>query len=57
MERNNVPVPPAQLEYIDSVITPFWPGTGPFNSVKVVPPSPLVPHSTLSGGAQFPGYF
>ncbi len=43
MERNNVPVPPAQLEYIDSVITPFWPGSGPFNSVKVVSPSPSWP--------------
>ncbi len=35
MERNGVQLSPELLEYVDSVVVPYWNGTGPYPSIKV----------------------
>jgi FtsP/CotA-like multicopper oxidase with cupredoxin domain len=35
LERNGVPVPPEQSQYLDMIQVPYWSGTGPYPSVKV----------------------
>jgi FtsP/CotA-like multicopper oxidase with cupredoxin domain len=35
LERNGVPVPPEQSQYLDMIQVPYWDGTGPYPSVKV----------------------
>jgi FtsP/CotA-like multicopper oxidase with cupredoxin domain len=35
LERNGVPVPPEQSQYLDMIDIPYWSGTGPYPSVKV----------------------
>jgi FtsP/CotA-like multicopper oxidase with cupredoxin domain len=35
LERNGVPVPPDQQQFVDMVNLPFWTGQGPYPSVKV----------------------
>ncbi len=36
IERNGVQLPPELLEYVDSVVVPYWNGTGPYPSMKVL---------------------
>jgi FtsP/CotA-like multicopper oxidase with cupredoxin domain len=35
LERNGVPVPPEQSQYLDMIQVPYWNGTGPYPSVTV----------------------
>jgi FtsP/CotA-like multicopper oxidase with cupredoxin domain len=35
LERNGVPVPPEQSQYLDMIQVPYWSGTGPYPSLKV----------------------
>jgi len=35
LERNGVPVPPKQQQYLDTAQVDFWNGSGPFPSIKV----------------------
>jgi FtsP/CotA-like multicopper oxidase with cupredoxin domain len=35
LDRNGVPVPPEQRQYLDMIQVPYWSGTGPYPSVKV----------------------
>jgi FtsP/CotA-like multicopper oxidase with cupredoxin domain len=35
LERNGVPVPPEQSQYLDMIQVPYWDGAGPYPSVKV----------------------
>jgi FtsP/CotA-like multicopper oxidase with cupredoxin domain len=35
LERNGVPVPTEQRQYLDMLDVPYWSGTGPYPSVKV----------------------
>jgi FtsP/CotA-like multicopper oxidase with cupredoxin domain len=35
LERNGVPVPPEQSQYLDMIQVPYWSGTGPYPSVTV----------------------
>jgi FtsP/CotA-like multicopper oxidase with cupredoxin domain len=34
-EVNGVPVPPEQQQFLDMIQVPYWPGSGPYPSVKV----------------------
>ena len=35
LERNGVPVPPEERQYLDVINVPYWDGVGPYPSVKV----------------------
>lgn len=35
LERNGIPVPPQQRQFLDTVDIPYWSGTGPYPSVTV----------------------
>lgn len=35
MERDGVPVPPAERQFLDTIDVPYWSGSGPYPSVKV----------------------
>jgi FtsP/CotA-like multicopper oxidase with cupredoxin domain len=35
MERNGVPVPPQDQQFLDMADVPYWSGTGPYPSIKV----------------------
>jgi FtsP/CotA-like multicopper oxidase with cupredoxin domain len=35
MERDGVPVPPAEQQFLDTIDVPYWSGSGPYPSVKV----------------------
>jgi FtsP/CotA-like multicopper oxidase with cupredoxin domain len=35
LERNGVPVPPAEQQFLDTIDVPYWSGDGPYPSVKV----------------------
>ena len=35
MERDGVPVPPGEQQFLDTIDVPYWSGSGPYPSVKV----------------------
>ena len=36
MDRNGKVLPPAEQQYLDTVVVPYWKGHGPFPSVTVL---------------------